>query len=37
MHLAGTDEMGYLLGQVDAISAWESEHPPRIDTRVGAA
>ena len=37
MLLAGTDEMGYLLGQVDAISAWESEHAPRIDTRVGAA
>jgi 3-isopropylmalate/(R)-2-methylmalate dehydratase small subunit len=33
MLLAGTDELGWLLGHVPAIEAWESEHPPRIDTR----
>jgi 3-isopropylmalate/(R)-2-methylmalate dehydratase small subunit len=37
MLLAGTDELGYLLGQSGAIDAWEAGHPPRIDTRVGAA
>jgi 3-isopropylmalate/(R)-2-methylmalate dehydratase small subunit len=37
MLLAGTDEMGYLLAKVPAIEAWEAGHPPRIDTRAGAA
>ena len=37
MLLAGTDEMGYLLGHVAAIDAWESDHAPRIDTRTGPA
>ena len=36
MLLAGTDELGYLLGKTDAIDAWEAGHPARIDTRVGA-
>jgi 3-isopropylmalate/(R)-2-methylmalate dehydratase small subunit len=37
MLLAGTDEIGYVLDHEDAIAAWESVHPPRIDTRLGAA
>jgi len=37
MLLAGTDEMGYLLGQAAAIAAWEEAHPARIDTRAGAS
>lgn len=37
MLLAGTDEMGYLIGKVPAIEAWEAVHPARIDTRAGAA
>ena len=37
MLLAGTDEMGYLLGHLAAIAAWESDHAARIDTLVGAA
>ncbi|HTC85966.1 MAG TPA: 3-isopropylmalate dehydratase small subunit [Candidatus Acidoferrum sp.] len=37
MLLDGTDEMGYLLGRIPAIEAWESGHPPRVDTSVGAA
>ena len=36
MLLAGTDELGYLLGKLPAIGAWESAHPPRVDTRAGA-
>ena len=36
MLLAGTDELGYLLGHTAAIDAWESSHAPRIDTTVGA-
>jgi len=36
MLLAGTDELGYLLSKEVEISAWESGHPPRIDSRVGA-
>ncbi|GAC1663521.1 MAG: 3-isopropylmalate dehydratase small subunit [Candidatus Limnocylindrales bacterium] len=36
MLLAGTDEMGYLLGRMAAIDAWEAKHPARLDTRVGA-
>jgi 3-isopropylmalate/(R)-2-methylmalate dehydratase small subunit len=37
MLLAGTDEIGYVLGHEDAIEAWESLHPARVDTRLGAA
>jgi 3-isopropylmalate/(R)-2-methylmalate dehydratase small subunit len=33
MLLEGTDELGYLLGQADAITAWEQDHPARVDTR----
>jgi 3-isopropylmalate/(R)-2-methylmalate dehydratase small subunit len=36
MLLAGTDELGYLLGKTDAIDAWESAHPARVDTMAGA-
>ncbi len=32
MLLAGTDELGYLLSNEDAIAAWEAAHPPRVDT-----
>ena len=37
MLLAGTDEIGYVLGHDDAIAAWEAAHPPRVDTRLGTA
>lgn len=37
MLLAGTDELGYLLSKEPAIAAWESTHPPRIDTLVRTA
>ena len=37
MLLAGTDELGYLVSKVPEIDAWEATHPPRIDSRVGAA
>ena len=37
MLLAGTDELGYLLSKDAALAAWEANHPPRIDSRVGAA
>ncbi len=37
MLLAGTDELGYLLRNQDAIAAWEAAHPPRVDTRSGTA
>jgi 3-isopropylmalate/(R)-2-methylmalate dehydratase small subunit len=30
--LEGTDELGYLLAQADAVAAYEAAHPPRIDT-----
>jgi 3-isopropylmalate/(R)-2-methylmalate dehydratase small subunit len=36
MMLAGTDELGYLLSKDAEVTAWESAHPPRIDTLVGA-
>jgi 3-isopropylmalate/(R)-2-methylmalate dehydratase small subunit len=36
MLLAGTDEIGYLLRKQAQIEAWESVHPPRVDTRAGA-
>ncbi len=32
MILAGTDEIGYVLGKMPAIDAWEAAHPARIDT-----
>ncbi len=35
MLLAGTDEVGYVLARDDAISAWEAEHPARVDTTLG--
>jgi len=34
MLLAGTDELGYLLGKLPEIEAWEAAHPPRVDTRA---
>jgi 3-isopropylmalate/(R)-2-methylmalate dehydratase small subunit len=37
MLLAGTDELGYLLGKTDEIDAWEAAHPARIDTRQATA
>ncbi len=37
MLLAGTDEIGWLLGRSSAIETYEASHPARIDTRVGAA
>ena len=36
MLLAGTDELGYLLGKDGEIAAWEAGHPPRVDTLAGA-
>jgi 3-isopropylmalate/(R)-2-methylmalate dehydratase small subunit len=36
MLLAGTDEMGYLLGKTAAIDAWEATHPARVNTLTGA-
>ena len=32
MLLAGTDELGYLLGKLTQIEAWEAAHPARVDT-----
>ena len=32
MLLAGTDEIGYVLGRLPAIEAWEAAHPPRVNT-----
>jgi 3-isopropylmalate/(R)-2-methylmalate dehydratase small subunit len=32
MLLAGTDELGYLLGRLPEIQAWEAAHPARVDT-----
>jgi 3-isopropylmalate/(R)-2-methylmalate dehydratase small subunit len=34
MLLAGTDEMGYLLGKSADIDRWEAAHPARVDTLV---
>jgi 3-isopropylmalate/(R)-2-methylmalate dehydratase small subunit len=31
--LNGVDELGFLLGEEDAIAAYESAHPPRVCTR----
>ena len=36
MLLAGTDELGYLLGKTTKIDAWEATHPGRVDTLTGA-
>ena len=30
-------KIGYVLGHLPAIEAWEASHPPRVDTRVGTA
>ena len=35
MLLEGTDEIGHLLGRIDAIAAYEAAHPPRVDTLAG--
>ncbi len=32
MLLEGTDEIGYVLGRLPAIEAWESAHPARVNT-----
>ena len=37
MLMAGTDEIGYVLGKDAAIDAWEAAHPPRVDTRLGTS
>jgi len=37
MLLAGTDELGYLLGKESDIAGWERGHPPRVDTLAGAS
>jgi 3-isopropylmalate/(R)-2-methylmalate dehydratase small subunit len=37
MLMAGTDEIGYVLGKDAEISAWEAAHPARVDTRTGTA
>jgi 3-isopropylmalate/(R)-2-methylmalate dehydratase small subunit len=37
MLLAGTDELGYLLSKDTELRAWETAHPPRIDSLAGAS
>ncbi|HEU4571943.1 MAG TPA: 3-isopropylmalate dehydratase small subunit [Candidatus Limnocylindrales bacterium] len=37
MLLAGTDELGYLLGKLPEIDAWEASHPARVDTLATAS
>ena len=37
MLLAGTDELGYLIGKTPEIDAWDASHPARVDTRAGAS
>ncbi len=37
MLLAGTDELGYLLSKDAEITAWEADHPPRIDSLLEAS
>jgi len=32
MLLAGTDELGYLLGKEAELAAWEAAHPPPVDS-----
>jgi 3-isopropylmalate/(R)-2-methylmalate dehydratase small subunit len=36
MILAGTDELGYLLGKGAEIDAWEATHPARVDSLAEA-
>jgi 3-isopropylmalate/(R)-2-methylmalate dehydratase small subunit len=36
MLLEGTDELGFLLAQSDAVAAYEAAHPQRIDTTATA-
>lgn len=36
MLLEGTDELGFLLAQSDAVAAYEATHPQRIDTTAAA-
>jgi 3-isopropylmalate/(R)-2-methylmalate dehydratase small subunit len=36
MLLAGTDELGYLLGKDAEMAAWEAVHPARVNTLAGA-
>ncbi|MGH2465303.1 MAG: 3-isopropylmalate dehydratase small subunit [Candidatus Limnocylindrales bacterium] len=36
MLLAGTDEIGWLLARMPEIEAYQTAHPARIDTRIGA-
>jgi len=37
MLLAGTDELGYLLGKESEIAGWERANPPRVDTLAGTS
>jgi 3-isopropylmalate/(R)-2-methylmalate dehydratase small subunit len=37
MLMAGTDEIGYVLGKEAEIAAWEAANPPRVDTRLGTS
>jgi 3-isopropylmalate/(R)-2-methylmalate dehydratase small subunit len=37
MLLEGTDELGYLLAQGDAVTAYEATHPARVDTLAPTA
>ncbi len=36
MLLAGTDEIGYLLGKLGQMETYDASHPPRVDTLAGA-
>ncbi len=36
MLLDGTDELGFLLAQSEAVAAYEAVHPPRVDTTAPA-
>jgi len=36
MLMGGTDEIGYLVGRLPTIEAWEAKHPGRVDTRPTA-
>ena len=36
MLMGGTDEIGYLVGRLPTIEAWEAMHPGRVDTRPTA-
>jgi 3-isopropylmalate/(R)-2-methylmalate dehydratase small subunit len=35
MLLAGTDEIGWVMGKETEIARWEAAHPPRVDTTAG--